>query len=395
MMSDMAGHFIASGSDGEDLALVLSGGGAHAAYQVGFLRLLARHFPDLRIPILTGVSAGAINAMFIANHPGSFAEAVNDLSGIWGRLRIGHIFRADAWSFARNFLRWGFHLLSGGTPKAPAPTGLVDTMPLRNLLERGFPLSQSGVSGIRENIRRGRLKALAITSTNYGTGQIVTWVQGKNIEMWERPDRHSVMTDITVDQIMASTALPIFFPAVKIGNSWYGDGGIGQYAPLAPALHLRAGRILAISNRYHSPVDEADSVAGRGYPSLARIMGVLMNAIFVDHLDQDVLGLERVNRLLENEVGPEDTKLRLVKAFTLRPSRHLGRIAGRFEPDLPRPFRFLMRRLGTHKTESFDWLSMVMFDGRYAKALMDIGEADARLRLGEISALLNESGQRR
>jgi len=372
----------------DDLALVLSGGGAHAAYQVGFLRCLASHFPDLRVPILTGVSAGAINAAFIANHPGSFPEAIDALSDFWRRLSIDQVFRADALSLSEKVLHWGLHLLSGGTPRAPSPKGLVDTVPLRSLLEKGFNVSGGRMNGIRENIRLQRLKALAITATNYATGQTVTWVQGKNIEMWERPDRHSVTTDITVDQIMASTALPIFFPAVKIRDSWYGDGGIRQYAPLAPALHLNARRILAISTRYRPTMAEAGAAANHDYPSIAHIIGLLMSAIFAEHLDQDVLGLERVNRLLESRPAREDPKLHLVRAFTLHPSIHLGKIAGQFEPDLPRPFRFLTRRLGTRKTESFDWLSMVMFDARYIKILMDIGEADAGARIDEIKALI-------
>jgi len=244
--------------------------------------------------------------------------------------------------------------------------------------------------GIRENIRRQRLRAVAITTTNYATGQIVTWVQGKNIEVWERPDRHSVMTEITVDQIMASTALPILFPAVKIGNSWHGDGGIGQYAPLSPALHLGARRILAVSTRYRpSPEEIRKAARSEEYPSAAKLMDVLMNSIFVEHLDQDVLGLERVNRLLKRESMPEDPKLRLVRAFTLRPSLNLSKLAGRYEPDLPRPFRFLTRRFGTRETRSFDWLSMVMFDSRYIRTLMEIGESDAERRIGEISALLS------
>lgn len=373
----------------DDLALVLSGGGAHAAYQVGFLRCLAGRFPDLRIPILTGISAGAINAAFIANYRGTFAESIDALSSFWLRLSIGNVFKADAWSIAKKLLHWGIHLASGGVLGTPSPKGLVDTMPLRLLLEEGFAASNGGgMIGIRENIRQQKLKAVAITTTNYATGQTVTWVQGKNIEIWERPDRHSEMTQITVDQIMASTALPIMFPAVKIGDSWYGDGGIRQYAPLSPALHLGAKRILAVSTRYRPSPEETRSVAQREYPSVAHIVDILMSAIFVDHLDQDVLGLERVNRLLENEAMQEDLKLRLVRAFTLRPSLNLSKIAGEFEPDLPRSFRSLTRRFGTQETESFYWLSMVMFDARYIKTLMDIGEADARARIGEISALL-------
>jgi NTE family protein len=375
-------------SNNNDLALVLSGGGAHAAYQVGFLRSLADHFPHLNIPILTGVSAGAINATFIANHQGTFAEAVNALSEFWLELKIDNIFKVDAGSLLKNVLHWGFSLLSGGVATTRSPKGLVDTTPLRKMLENGFKSSRGGIIGIRENIRRQKLKALAITATNYTTGQTVTWVQGKNIEMWERPDRHSAMTEITVDQIMASTALPIFFPAVKVENSWYGDGVIRQSAPLSPSLHLGARRILAISTRYKPSMQEASYEANRGYPSIAHIMGILMNAIFLDFLDQDALELERVNRVLDSKTLIEHNKLRLVREFVLRPSVHLGKIAGEFESDLPRLFRFLMRGLGTHEMGSFDWLSMVMFVPSYIKNLMEIGAADASARKEEMAALL-------
>ena len=213
-------------------------------------------------------------------------------------------------------------------------------------------------------------------------------MQGKNIALWERPDRCAVMTEITVDQIMASTALPLFFPAICVGDAWFADGGIRQYAPLSPSLHLGARRILAVSTRHKPPAAVARLRVNRNYPSLARIMDVLMHAIFVDMLDQDLLGLERVNRLLELQSLPEASNLRLVKAFTLRPSVDLGQIAGQFEPNLPRPFRFLTRRLGTHKTESFDWLGMIMFDPQYVRKLIAIGEADAHARRDEIAAFI-------
>lgn len=371
----------------DDLALVLGGGGAHAAYQVGFLRCLADLCPDLSISILTGISAGAINAAFIANHRGTFREAIHDLSAFWGRLSIEQVYDADAGTLLKKMLRLGVHLLAGGMPETSAPRGLVDTAPLRRLLKRGFGAG-GPLTGIGEKIRQQRLKAVAITATNYTTGQAVTWVQGKNIGVWERPDRHGVMTDITLERIMASTALPILFPAVRIGEAWYGDGGIRQYAPLSPALHLGANRIVAVSTRYRPPLAEAAHAVSRGYPSVARIMDILMNAIFVDLLDQDLLGLDRVNRLLERGEATEASALRLVRAFTLRPSVNLGAMAGRSEPNLPRPFRFLTRRLGTQKTESFDWLSMIMFEPGYIKSLMEIGEADALAQKDQILSFM-------
>ena len=371
-----------------DVSLVLSGGGVHAAYQVGFLRCLADHCPGIRIPILTGISAGAINAAFLAAHPGTFSEAVASLSEFWRNLSIDQVYDADAGGFAKRGLQWGFQFLTGGLSAAEPPKSIVDAAPLRNLLERGFAAAGGVIPGIGENIRRQHLKALAITATNYTTGQAVTWVQGRNIEMWERPHRHSVMTEITVDQVMASTALPLFFPAVRVGDSWYGDGGIRQYAPLSPSLHLGAKCIIAVSTRHKPTPAEADRPVNRGYPSVAQILDVLMNAIFVDLLDQDLLGLERVNRLLENRPPDPSSRVRLVKAFTLRPSVDLARVAGRYEPLLPRPFRFLTRRLGTSRTGSYEWLSMILFDPAYIRTVMEIGEADAHARKAELEEFL-------
>lgn len=372
----------------DELALVLGGGGAHAAYQVGFLCCLTDHFPQLRIPILTGISAGSINATFIANHRGTFKEAIDALRDVWCNLTVEQVYDVKGWSLAKSLLRWAVDFLSGGLANTVGPKAFVDTSPLRKLLEREFFSADNPFAGIRENIREQRLKALAITATNYTTGQAVTWIQGRNISMWERPDRHSVMTNIAVEQIMASTALPIFFPSVRIGNSWFGDGGIRQYAPLAPALHLGAGRIIAVSTRHRPSLPEAGSTIHHRYPSIARIMDVLMNAIFVDMLDQDLLGLDRVNKLLLNQSRKDVSNLRLVRAFALRPSVDLGKMAGTFEPNLPGPFRFLTRLLGTQKTESFDWLSMIMFDSRFIQKLIEIGKADANARKEEIAAFL-------
>jgi len=377
-----------------ELALVLGGGGARAAYQVGFLRSVARHFPQLNIPILTGVSSGAINAAFLANHRGTFAEAVADLSEMWRNLTIGQVFCVDTWSLVRDMARWGLCLASGGLGKAPSVRGLVETAPLRKLLQNRLAPDGVPLSGVAENLRQGRLKALAITGTDYGTGQAVTWVQGMSLEMWERPHRRSVSTAINIAHVMASAALPLFFPAIEVDDAWYGDGGIRQSAPLAPALHLGAGRILAISTRYERQMAEADTPQVSGYPPLAQIIGTMMNSVFLDMLDQDARNLELVNRLLR-EIPPNDKPGPVaIKLFLLRPSCDLGRLSGQFEPHLPGMFRDLTRGIGTHRTKSPDWLSMVMFEPRYLERLMAIGETDAEARVEDVAALLNgEAGR--
>ncbi|MBW2555621.1 MAG: patatin-like phospholipase family protein [Deltaproteobacteria bacterium] len=375
--------------DGNGLALVLSGGGARAAYQVGFLRCLARNFPDLNIPIITGVSAGAINAAFLANHTGTFAEAVEELSELWLKLSVDQVFCVDTWKLIRNVFRWGVRLVSGGFSNESSARSLLDSTPLRELLQRAFLPQGNVIGGIRKNLQHGKLKAFAITGTNYATGQALTWVMGKEIRMWERPWRRSEATDITIDHIMSSASLPLLFPAVRVGNAWYGDGGIRQSAPLSPAIYLGAKRILAISTRHLRSMEDASTPVCIGYPPPAQIAGTLMNSIFLDALDQDVRTLKRTNQLLEQIPEEQHDDRHVVYLFAMRPSEDLGELAGGFEPELPYMFRYLFRGLGTHETSSPDWLSMVMFDPNYLTHLVKLGENDADKQTGAIMELMN------
>lgn len=371
-----------------NLGLVMGGGGARAAYQVGFLRYLARRFPELRIPYITGVSAGAINAAHLAAHHGTFLQAVDELSHLWGDLTIENVFRVDAPSLARNALRWVVQLVSGGTGKSRV-RGLVDTAPLRRFLSEALHTVDGELTGIAYNLARDRLRAVALSTSSYTTGQSVTWVQGEDIPEWERPQRRSRNTTLTVEHIMASAALPLFFPAIKLRNGWYGDGGVRLTAPLSPAVHLGAERILAISTRYGRSVTEANEPDIGGYPPPAQVVGVLMNSVFLDLLDHDALGMERLNQLLDRLPEKQHAGLRKVKLLTLRPSQDLGRLSSRYEADLPGTFRFLTRGLGTRETESPDFLSLVLFQPDYLRSLMEIGEADAQARTAEIEEFLH------
>ena len=368
----------------ENLALVLSGGGARAAYQVGFLRSLAEYFPDIQTPVITGLSAGAINAAFLANHPGSFREAIEALAGMWCCLTPDQIFRVNTRSLLGNIFNWAYHLLSGGFSKSSRMRGIVNTDPLRKFLNDTLHAQNGNLTEIERKLARGDLKAVAITTTSYMTGQNITWTQGCELQNWQRPNQVSIKTRLTVDHIMASASIPIFFPAVKIDKHWHGDGGIRLYAPLSPAIHLGADRILAISTRYGRSRAEADQPVILGYPPPAQIAGVLMNAIFLDLLDQDADRLERTNRLLEKL--PEDKRegRRVIKLFILRPSQDLGRLAAQFEPKLPVLFRTLMRGQGTQTTSSPDWLSMVMFQTDYLSYLVELGARDAGAKRAEI-----------
>jgi NTE family protein len=378
----------ATTSPGCTVALVLSGGGARAAYQVGMLRYLRRAHPDFRFQIVTGTSAGAINAVYLAAHRDGMAGAVEGLGRLWSDLTFGHVFRSDIRSLSHNAVRWGARLVSGGISLAPRAKSLLDTEPLRQLLTSVMTTVSGELIGIGENVESGRLQALALTTLNYATGQTVTWIQGRDIETWERPQRRSAKARIGVEHVMASAALPILFPAIRLGSSWYGDGGMRLLTPLAPAIHLGADRILAISTRYKRSLPEADRPAIRGYPPPAQVIGTVLNAIFLDVVEQDAANLQRINRLLDRVPPDQRVGLRSIEMLVLQPSEDLGRMAAQYQDDLPRGLGFLTRGLGSHETSSADLLSLLLFHPEYLRRLMDVGERDAEAAGPKLAALL-------
>jgi NTE family protein len=373
---------------GSELALVMSGGGARAAYQVGFLRTLARRFPELAPPIVTGVSAGAINGAWLAARGGSFASAVDELSALWTSLTVEQVFRVDAAALGGNVLRIGVKLVSGGKLPVPRSSAMVDTGPLRALLERVLAGPDGTIRGIEQNVAAGRIKAVAIIGSSYSTGQSITWVQGRDIAGWERAHRKSEHGPLSVAHVLASASLPLLFPPVEIDGRWYGDGGIRLTAPLAPAIHLGADRILAISTRYGRSREEANRPVVEGRPPIAQIAGVLFNAIFLDLFDADALTLQRNNQLIERIPASERQGLRPIELLVLRPSRDLGKLANEYEAALPRSFRFLTRGLGTKETRSNDFLSLVMFQPDYLARLIELGEGDADTHAETIEAFV-------
>ena len=342
--------------------------------------------------ILTGVSAGGINAAYLAARQEPFAEKVEDLAEVWAGLRIEDVFRVDLRDLASRTVRWGSRLLGGGTHPLPRARSLVDTAPLRELVSRLLSANGADVPGITQSLQAGWLRAIALTASSYTTGQSVTWVQTADdcyIDAWERPQRKSVRCRLGVEHVMASASLPFFFPAVEVDGGWYGDGGIRLTAPLSPAVHLGATRIIAVSTRYARSRDEADQPAVNGYPPPAQVAGVLYNAIFLDQLDGDALEMRRINDLIARLPESERGGHRRIELLMLRPSVDLGRLANAYEPDLPRPLRFLARGLGTRETRSNDMLSLVMFQGDYVRRLLELGEADAIARIDDIRRFVN------
>jgi NTE family protein len=275
----------------------------------------------------------------------------------------------------------------------PLARSLVDTSPLRSLLERMLDAKSGSIHGIARSLENGWLRAVALTASSYTTGQSITWVQTRadgGIQTWERPYRKSAACALRIDHVMASSALPFFFPAAEVDGAWYGDGGIRLTSPLSPAVHLGARHIIAVSTRYARTREEADRPAVIGYPPPAQVAGVLYNAIFLDQLDSDALHMQQINDIVARLPENQRHGLRRIELFVLRPSMDLGRLANTYEPELPRAFRFLTRGLGTRETRSNDMLSLVMFQTDYVKRLIELGEADAKARLPEIQRFLGD-----
>ena len=380
--------------DDDTTAIVLSGGGARAAYQAGVLKYIADAFPEAEFQVMTGVSAGAINIGQMANHVGPFRESVGKLLDGWENLNIDNVFTPESTlNFFRKLLLNGSGMSSGEriTTSMARQKGLADTSPLRDYLVERLGVDSGGIlRGIGENIDRKRLKAVAFTTTNYSTGQSTTFVEGYDISSWTRPSRAGKMTTLTVDHIMASAALPLIFPAVLIDGSWYGDGGVRLTSPLAPPINMGADRIFVISTRYNRSGAEANKPSIHGYPPAAQIIGILMNAIFLDVLDHDALRLERINELLEELPEKKRKGLRPIKLLLIRPSKDIGQLAHDIKPPFSGALRLFTSGIGSEETDSPDWMSMLLFQEEYISRLIDIGYKDGSHQHDEIDAFFND-----
>lgn len=370
---------------------MLTGGGARAAYQVGLLKGIATYFPRLRFQIVTGVSAGAINAIYLAARQGTLMEKARNLERMWCELNCDSIYQFDWKSFLpfRSAIASVLPRRSRFTKTRPG--GLVDTTPLRNLLCRVLNTRPgTPITGIEENIREGHLTALALMTLDYSTGQSVRWVQGRRIDLFEGPNSRVESTRFTVEHVLGSAALPFVFPAVKINGEWHGDGGIRLAAPLSPAVHLGARRIIAMSTAYLRTSDEASTPVVSGYPPPAQILSQLVNAVFLDAIDEDVTRMERVNDLLRKMAPHEREGLKPIELLVLRPSIDLGKLSSEYEHFLPRKLKLLVRALGSKETDSPDFISMLMFEPTFTRRIIDLGMADVSARLAEIRAFLGE-----
>ena len=367
------------------LALVLAGGGARAAYEVGVLSAIAERAPALEFPIVTGVSAGAINAVYLAAHAESLPGAVAALRDHWSHLVVDRVYRIEPWRMVRALLRGVAGTLLGTRGGAAVVRGLLDMSPLRESLA-----ARLDCTGIDANIAAGRLRAVALSTTSYASGETVTFVHGTpDTPMWRRAMRSAVRARLTLDHVLASAALPILFPAVRLGESFYGDGSVRQTAPLAPAIHLGAQAILAVTQRSEPERAASPASAPRDYPTLAEVIGLLLHAIFLDALEADAERIDRINQTLARvPAGAAPDGLRPIRLLMLRPSRSLGALAATCGAELPAAVRWAVRGMGGQGATAVDFLSYLLFDPAYTTALIELGYADGRAQWPRIEQFL-------
>jgi NTE family protein len=370
------------------LALVLSGGGARAAYQVGVLQAIAERVPDLTFSILTGVSAGAINTMFLAGHPGPFHLAVEHLRGQWLRLTPDQVYTLRPVHLGRDSLGWLRDMLFKRQSAPPSVQGLLNVNPLRKFLDQAIDFA-----GVEQNLAAGRVSAVALSATCFATGQTVTFVQGaEDVPMWERHMRVALRTTLTLEHMMASSAIPIVFPAVRIDHAYYGDGSVRLSAPLAPAIHLGAQRLLAIAMRPAGPRESCLNLAPQQYPTTAEVLGLLLNTVFLDSLDADAERLVRINHLLKrlhDDARPTTERLRQVDLLVIRPSRDVSWYAQGLAPRLSRMMRWVLKGMGGERPGSLALLSYLLFEPEFTGAIMDLGYDDTRNQWDEIARFLD------
>lgn len=380
-----ASHIEEAGQQ-RQLALVLAGGGARAAYQAGVVNYIRELAPEVPFPIITGVSAGAINAAFLAGHPGRNGAEV--LVDCWKNIDQNKVYQAES---SMRLVRRVLPLMSFGNPRIRVQEGeaILNTDPLRQYLSSQLPAGSDGtLPQIQKNLEEGELTSICITTTSFTTGQSVSWIQGRGIQTWQRPNRIAHQSDITLDHIMASSAIPLLFPAVKLEGAWYGDGGIRLIAPLSPALHLGATDIICISPKYTRTQAEAAEPAILGYPPAAQVMGIMLNATFLDAFDHDVRMAETLTRLVKHLPMAERGGIHPVNILLIQPSRDIAKLAQGLEMKTEGVLRTMTRGLGSGDTLSPDWLSVMLFDPEFIERILELGYEDGRRQTVEINQFL-------
>lgn len=368
-------------------ALVLTGGGARAAYQVGVLsaiREIRGRRPGNPFPILCGTSAGAINAAALAVYAADFGMAVRKLVRIWRSLHVNQVYRADIGALLATGARWGSALTLGWAVRQ-TPRSLLDNAPLRQLLNDvlDFPAIQRGIDA-------GYLHAVSVAASGYSSGESLTFFEAAEaVDVWRRTQRLGVRTPLGVDHLMASSAIPFVFPAIRINREWFGDGSMRQLAPVSPAIHLGAERILVVGS---GRLAEEGRQRTEGYPSLAQIAGHALSSIFLDGLAVDLERLQRINTTVgamsAEQRAAAGIQLRPIETLVISPSQRLDAIAGRHRESLPLALRTVLRGIGAMRRDGSTLLSYLLFEPPFTRALMDLGFKDTMERRDEVAAFL-------
>lgn len=361
------------------VALVLPGGGARGAFQVGVLKAIAELLPKSAsnpFSVLSGTSAGAINAVVLASKARRFRSAVAELEHVWGSFRCHQVYRTDHATMFKSSLHWMTSIVLGGF-LVGAPKSLLDNSPLRALLNRNVRFPR-----IQDAIDRGHLDAVSITAAGYSTARSASFFQAADgHQNWARTRRVGVRAELHLDHLMASIAVPMIFPPVQIEGEYFGDGAMRQATPLSPAIHLGANRILVIGIRDETADKPPPKSSAPPAPSFAQIAGYMLDTLFMDGLYSDIERMARINQLIDS-VGAEHRQgslanMQAIDTMLVVPSKDLRVIATRHRKDLPFALRALLRGLSGRKPSENRLLSFLLFEQSYTRELIDLGYQDA------------------